>query len=299
MNKNLTALVSCFARAYHSEQGKDCIYNDEVARKILTPAEYEAVSANMINGISFFNPNFNGTDAEALDWIVNNNLAPTVLARGAFCERLLKNAVILGCRQYLIFASGYDTSAYKNEYRNMLVLEIDREEMIADKKARIESLNLDFSNIQYLGCDFSNPHWSNKILDTDYDKSKMSFSSLLGISYYLTKQQFDDMIKEISQLTCSGSEIVFDYPTADADDKSEQNRNLAKAANEEMKARYTYGEIEKLMSKHGYLIYEHLDACQIEKQFFEPYNKVHKEKIHEPKGTSLCLAVKKEHLSAF
>ena len=122
MNKNLTALVSCFARAYHSEQGMGCIYNDELAQKILTPAEYEAVSANMINGISFFNPNFNGTDAEALEWIVNNNLAPTVLARGAFCERLLKNAVILGCRQYLIFASGYDTSAYKNEYTNLVLV---------------------------------------------------------------------------------------------------------------------------------------------------------------------------------
>lgn len=293
MDKNLTALVSCFARAYHAKHNSHCIYKDEAAQKILTAEEYAAVSKNMADGIKFFNPDFTGSDAEALRWIVNNNLAPTVLGRSAFCERLLENALLIGFRQYLIFASGYDTSAYKDEYKNMLVLEIDRAEMIDDKRARIQKAGLDLPNIQYSCCDFSNSKWSDNILCTDYNKNERSFSSLLGISYYLTEQEFDNMIKSISDITCGGSEIVFDYPTACSDGISAQNSRLALAANEEMKAEYTYEQIERLMSKHGYLIYEHLNYDEIERQYFEKFNLTHRHKLHAPQGVAYCLAVKK------
>ncbi|MGN0522602.1 MAG: class I SAM-dependent methyltransferase [Eubacterium sp.] len=293
MKKNMTALVSCFARAYHTKHNNLCIYKDALAEKILTVNEYRSIAENMVQGIKFFNPDFKGDNAEALRWIVNNNLAPTVVGRSAFCERLLENAICLGCRQYLIFASGYDTSAYKYELRNMLVIEIDKEEIINDKKSRIERLGIDLPNIEYAVCDFSQPKWTDAILKTGYDENRMSFSSLMGISYYLTSEQFDNMIKSISSITCQGSEIVFDYPTADKDIASGQNRSLAYAAGEAMKAEYTYAEIERLMSKHGYLIYEHLDSGEIEKQYFEHYNMTHKYRLRAPQGVAYCLAVKK------
>lgn len=295
MNKNMTALVSCFARAYHTKHDRQCIYRDDLAEKILTDKEYKEIAYNMISGINFFNPDFSGDNAEALRWIVNNNLAPTVVSRSAFCEKLVRNAIWIGCRQYLIFASGYDTSAYKPELKNMFVLEIDKEEMINDKKARIEKIGIDSTNVEYVACDFSKPNEIYSILNTSYDKSQMSFSSFLGISYYLTKEQFDNMIELISSITCQGSEIVFDYPTADSDIVSEQNSALANAADEAMMAKYTYDEIERILSKNGYLIYEHLNSNDIEKQYFEYYNKIHKHKLRSPKNVAFCLAVKKEH----
>lgn len=298
MNKNMTALISCFSRAYHTEHSTCCIYEDDLAGEILTADEYNAIAENMVGGIKFFNPDFSGSDRDALRYIVNNNLAPAVLGRSAFCEKLLKNAMWIGCRQYLIFASGYDTSAYKSYLNDMYILEIDRQEMLDDKMSRIAKTGLAPSNVEYAACDFSQHNWAEKILKTNYDKSEMSFCSLLGISYYLTKEQFGNMIEAISSLTCEGSEIVFDYPTASADDASRKNSLMACAAGEKMKAEYTYKEIERLMSEHGYLIYEHLNSAEIEKQYFEKYNAIHKHKLRAPRSTAFCLAVKKEHIAA-
>lgn len=77
----------------------------------------------MANGINFFNPNYNGDNS--LEWIVNNNLAPSVLARSAFNKYHLLNEINLDLRQYLILASGYDTSVFKVN-KQLKVFELDK-----------------------------------------------------------------------------------------------------------------------------------------------------------------------------
>ena len=88
--KNMTALVSCFTRAYHNKNASFKIYEDNFAELILSKEEYDNISKSMSNGIKFFNPNFIGNSEEALEWIVNNNLAPAVLARSAFTAKSIK-----------------------------------------------------------------------------------------------------------------------------------------------------------------------------------------------------------------
>ena len=70
---NMTALVSAFARAYHYRNNHTWVFADPVAEKMLTDEEYTAISQNMSQGISFFAPEFRGTQEEALgykeDWL--------------------------------------------------------------------------------------------------------------------------------------------------------------------------------------------------------------------------------------
>ena len=66
-------------------------------------------AADLSQGIAFFAPRFKGTPEKALRFIVDHQLAPSVLARSAFCERAIDNAVQIGCRQIVIYACGYDT----------------------------------------------------------------------------------------------------------------------------------------------------------------------------------------------
>ena len=289
--KNMTALVSCFARAYHNKNSNIKIYKDNLAEKILSKEEYDNISINMSNGIKFFNPKFTGNNKEALDWIVNNNLAPSILARSAFTAKSIQRDKRLGLKQYLIFASGYDTYGYTD--KELQCYEIDKANIIEDKINRVKSANIDYSNVKYIETDFTLKNWQNSLTNSDINWNKKVFCSLLGISYYLTKNQFYNMVNKISKLICKGSTIIFDYPIIEDSEKEDITRKLAKGANEEMKSKYNYEELELKFQEYDLLIYEHLNDEDINNQFFKEYNLKSKNKIIAPKGVNYCLLVKR------
>ena len=287
----MTALVSCFARAYHNKNSKIKIYEDNLSERILSKEEYDNISNSMSNGIKFFNPNFIGNSDEALKWIVNNNLAPSILARSAFTEKSIQRDKKIGLKQYLIFASGYDTYGYTD--KELKCYEIDKANIIQDKINRVKKANIDSSNIEYIETDFTIEDWEKTLINSNVDWNKKVFCSLLGISYYLSKNQFYNMINKISKLMCKGSSIVFDYPIIEDSDKEEITRKLAKGANEEMKSKYNYEELELKFQEYNLLIYEHLNANDINEQYFKEYNLKSESRIVAPKGVNYCLLVKR------
>lgn len=86
----MTALVSCFVRAYHYQNNTYRIFSDTLAYQILGSDDYHAIASNLGKGIKFFNPSFEGNEDEALRWIVAHQLSPSVLGRSTFCEASLK-----------------------------------------------------------------------------------------------------------------------------------------------------------------------------------------------------------------
>ena len=101
------------------------------------------------------------------------------------------------------------------------------------------------------------------------------------------------MLQSISSILCSGSSIVFDYPTYENSKEAKINERLASGANEQMKSKYSYKEIENILSENGLLIYEHLDNKEMTNTYFAKYNTLNpNNKIIAPKGVCYCLAVK-------
>ncbi|MBR6705322.1 MAG: class I SAM-dependent methyltransferase [Clostridia bacterium] len=286
---NMTALVSCFARAYHYKNCERYVFADPAAEQMLTAEEYGAISRNMTQGIRYFAPDFQGTQEEALHFIVDHQLAPSVLTRSAFCERAVGNAVrLLGCRQVMIYACGYDTFSLRTDDRALTVYELDRPEMIADRWKRIARTGLEPAcHVEDIGCDLSRPSWKEKLIQAGFNPKKTSFGSLLGISYYLSRQDFKNLIAAIASISCEGSSICFDYPVSEAGAESQRNRELAAAAGEMMKAKYSYEEMEALLSNTGFLIYEHMDAGEATDAFLKESG------MTAPAGVGYCLAVRK------
>ena len=61
-----------------------------------------------------------------------------------------------------------------------------------------------------------------------------------------------------------------------------------------MRSVYSYNEMEALLGKHGFLIYEELDGENAERELFKMYNITNpSHNMHAPKGVRYCLAVKK------
>ena len=286
---NMTALVSCFARAYHYRNSDSHVFADFLAERMLTAQEYEAISRNMAQGIGYFAPDFSGTQEAALRFIVERQLAPSVLARSAFCEWAIDNAVrALGCRQVVIFGCGYDTFSLRTEDSALAVFELDRPEMIADRKKRIAGTELEpVCRVKSIGCDLSRPDWADGMAAAGFDAKRTAFSSLLGISYYLTREAFEDLIGGIASLSCEGALICLDYPVNEAGAQSAKNRELAAAAGEAMQAKYSHDELEALLCGAGFVIREHMDAGEATEAFFKGSG------MTAPAGVGYCLAARK------
>lgn len=301
--KSMTALISAFSRAYHSVQNTEKVFDDYLAKDILTQNEYEQISSNMSKGINFFNPSFHGTQEEALHWIVDNQLSPTPLGRAAFAEKALENAVRVGAKQYVIFAAGYDTFAYRQPdwASKIQIFELDHPATSSDKQKRIQSV---FSekplNLQYVSVDFTENNWESKLIAcSEFDQNKISFCSLLGISYYLSKRTFAETLNTISCIVPKGSVVIFDYPdeatyTSKAGKQTQNQVALAGGANEKMLASYSYSELESLLADSNFLVYENLTPNEITRQYFKKYNQSNPENpIRAFDNVNYCLAVKK------
>ncbi len=288
MLNNMTALISCFARSYHTESSNIKIYDDSFARRILSDREYENISSSMTSGIQFFNANYTGDDT--LGYIVNEHLAPAVLARSSFNERHLNNEIRLGLSQYVILGAGYDTSGYKVNDK-VRVYELDKSEMVEDKRRRIIAAGINYDNVSYVGCDF-NDEWINTLFSAGFDKSKKTLCSILGVSYYLEREVFFETIKMLAENMSVGSAIIFDYPTID-DSYNNEKAALAAEAAEVMKARYSLEDILDICDKADLKLYENLNNEDIDRDYFYNYNTMNPtNRINAPEGVSYCLLVK-------
>lgn len=290
MEQNMTALVSLFARAYHQKNKDIKIFDDLLSTKLITEKEYEMIGLNMSQGISFFNPTFKGSKEEALKWIVDHQLSPSVLVRSVFCKEAIEEMKEKGCQQYLDFASGYDSFAYY--YQNQMhVFEIDKKEVIENKRQRCK--DVDIENIQFLSIDLSQENWINTLLQSDYQEDQLSISSMLGLSYYLTKDEFKKMLKQLSKYLLKGSHLVFDYPSIQESKETKINEMLAKEADESMKAKYSFAELKEILNQCHLIIIQHENHQTMTEKYISNYNVYYKDDpIKAPEGVCYCVVEK-------
>lgn len=288
---HMTAKVSCFARAYHHKNNQIHIFDDDMAEKLLG-RDYDEIARNMSDGVNFFLPGFEGTKEEGLRRIVDQQLSPSVLARSAYCESGLAEEKANGCRQYVIFASGYDTFSMRNTDESLTVYELDLPEMIADKANRVEKSRVSSKAI-YVPCNLAEEAWKDKLIESGYCKNRKSYGSLLGISYYLSKQEFERLLMNVNDMMAERSVICFDYPSTDESNVTKKNQMLASGAGEQMKAVYSYSEMKSLLQKCGFDVSGHLDDKEITEAYFSEYNQCNPmNQMLAPGGVAYIKAIK-------
>ncbi|WP_242275628.1 class I SAM-dependent methyltransferase [Bacillus cereus group sp. BfR-BA-01445] len=281
---SVTSLVSAFGRAYHSEFDNPKIFDDYVAKEFISQKERNDIEMNMVQGIHFFNTDiakqFQDNPQEILKWITQVQLSPTPLARAAYCERVLLHEITLGTKQYVILGAGLDTFSFRHrELENKIeVFEVDHPSTQRFKKERIKEAELEVPNhLHFVSMDFTKG-FSYEQLRNEGFENKKTFFSLLGVTYYLTKEELSSLIECLFAMVPEGSSIVFDYPDENLfTEKGLSNRveNMVKMAavgGEPMKSCFSYNEMEALLEKAGLLIYEHLSPKDINTFYFEGRN---------------------------
>ena len=284
MEKNessVTSLVSAFARAYHSKYDTPKIFDDFIARDLITQKEFSDIRENMIKGIQFFNKEiakkFEDHPDEILKWITQVQLSPTPLARAAYCEKVLLHEMTLGVKQYVILGAGLDTFSFRHpELKDSIeIFEVDHPATQEFKKTRLADANYHIPNhLHFVSIDFTKEFTIQNLVEEGFMPNKKTFFSLLGVSYYLTKEETAALFNKLFSDVPSGSSIVFDYGDEKLfEEKGLSNRvqntiQMAAIGGEPMKSCFSYHEIEKMLEDAGLLIYEHLSPPTINHQFF-------------------------------
>lgn len=277
---SLTSLISAFGRAYHSQFDTPKIFNDFLAKDLISQKEFHDIKENMIQGIHFFNKDiaekFEGNTEEILKWITQVQLSPIALARAAYCEKVLLHEITLGLKQYVILGAGLDTFSFRHpELENVLdIFEIDLPAAQEFKKKRLDEANFKIpSHLHFVSMDFTKKFSCQHLIDAGFGNKK-TFFSLLGVSYYLTKEEFSNLIEQLFSMVPSGSSIVFDY----ADEKLFEEKGIfhrvenmvkmAVASGEPMKSCFSYYEMENRLEKSDLLIYEHVSPAKMNELYF-------------------------------
>ncbi|MDA7028546.1 class I SAM-dependent methyltransferase [Bacillus sp. CLL-7-23] len=278
---SLTSLISAFARAYHSQFDHPKIFADHVAEDLISQKELAEITANLVQGVKFFNKGIaqklKGDQDEMLKWITQIQLSPITIARAAYCEKVVLHDVLLGLKQYVILGAGLDTFCFRHpELSGTLeIFEIDYPATQENKKTRLEKVHDQIpDHLHLVPMDFTKTFSYQSLLSNGFDLHKKTLFSLLGVSYYLTKEENFRLIKSVMAQVPSGSSIIIDYADENLfSEKGTFNRvenmvKMAAASGEPMKSCFTYDEMEKLLEEAGLLIYEHLTPTKMDDLYF-------------------------------
>lgn len=297
---SVTALMSSFGRAFHATNEKQPVFTDYLAKELMTAEEYATVQNYILGGAQFFEPGIiteRQEPKELLRKLVNVHIAPSPLCRASYTEASLKTAVLTGTKQYVMLGAGMDTFAFREKefLSNYRVFEVDHPLTQEDKIERITRAGWSVpDNLTFVPVDFTKDDVEERLIASGFDSSVKSFFSWLGVTYYLSAEAIDTMLSALSRLSAEGSTLVFDYPDEnffDATEKRVQNTiMMAKAGGEPMQSAFSYLELEKLLEKHGFLIYELLTPDDIQTNIIDKAGANLKAFEH----VNYCLAVKKD-----
>ncbi|MEH7109637.1 class I SAM-dependent methyltransferase [Bacillus sp. JJ1764] len=278
---SLTALVSCFARGYHTASSRNPIFQDGVANEILLDEEKELISSNWAQAIAFFNPEKAEqltSAAEKLKWVMNHQTVPQLVSRARYAEDGLLAAIKRGFSQYVILGAGLDTFALrqKNLPNDFMIYEVDHPATQAFKMSRLKELGIEIpKNVRFVPVDFTHDSLREELKNIGYHEQKLTYFSLLGVVMYLRKRDFYKLLSTISEMTVSGSSFVFDYldDTAFHDklasEKLIQMRQITAQTGEKMVTGFDPFELDFEIQDCNMLVYENLAPENIEEMYFK------------------------------
>ena len=297
---SITALMSSFGRAFQAENEEYPVFADYLAKEVMTAEEYAAVQDYILSGAQFFEPEIDlakQEPKELLRRLVNVHIAPSPLCRAAYTEKALKDAALTGTKQYIILGAGLDTFAFREtEFLSKnRVFEVDHPLTQVDKLGRITCAGWTVpDNLTFVPVNFTKDSLTEHLIVAGFDPSVKAFFSWLGVTYYLSVEAIDTMLSALSELCADGSTLVFDYPDEnffDAPEKRVQNTiMMAEAGGETMQSAFSYAELEMLLDKHGFLIYELLTPDDIQRDIINKVGADMKAFEH----VNYCLAVRKD-----
>jgi methyltransferase (TIGR00027 family) len=276
---SVTALISAFTRAYHSSHDAPKIFDDVLARRLLTEEELAMMERNVAEALELFDPERAATRPEpatALSLSMRALGASVTLSRARFAEDLLE-ADLLRIRQYVILGAGLDTFALRRPelLESLRVFELDHPATQASKRERLARLGCEQpASLHLVPIDFTKESPIAALERSAYDPRALSFWSWLGVTYYLPREAVLATLRAVAGGAPSGSTVVFDYVDADAFTpgkvavRMQRMQEAVRRAGEPMKTGFDPEGLGAELARLGLRLLEDLSPSEIDARYF-------------------------------
>lgn len=235
-NSSRTAFMTAYLRGYHAVNDSPKIIDDEIAWRLVPAEVRNGIEQHLINSALEMAPEHTGKnlDNAAVLKLGVHTMAGSILARARYVENRLAEAMQKGARQYVILGAGLDTFAYRRQDPKdyIKVYEIDLASTQHIKKQLLAGAGLPIPDyLRFLPIDFTRESLFSVLSGSDFSQDQPSLFSWTGVTHYLPVEAIHATLKDVSNIACRGSEIVFDYwdKTAfDPDESSNRVKTLIK-----------------------------------------------------------------------
>jgi len=217
-----TAFATAFIRAFHSANEPEKVFDDGVARQLLTGEEYalfEELYRRRGTKASGGEPAPPGSRREIVSRVMRAGAAAGILCRARFAEESLESAVADGVRQYVILGAGLDTFAWRRAdlVDGLRVIEAGHSATQAVKRQRLASAGLRLpSSVAFAPVDFAREELPRALLRAGLDPGRPAFFCWLGVTYYLRRETLLATLGGLGTVAAAGSRLAFDYLDAEA-----------------------------------------------------------------------------------
>lgn len=276
----LSALGMAYMRAYHATHVTPIIFDDFLASALFTPDELAQTDQTWAGLLQYIDPDLAAVSPDAatsLAWVVQI-YGPITLGRSRYTEDSLEAAIEQGVRQYVILGAGLDTFAYRRPdlADRLRVFEVDHPATQALKRERVASRGWDHpANLHYVPVDFTSESLADALGESAFDPQQLSFFSWLGVSYYLTRADVVDMLRDVVTMAAPGSTLVFDYMHTDAFVPEKAGRLvelmhwMAAQLGEPLKTGFDPLALAADLDRLGLRLDEDLDPAAIDARYFQ------------------------------
>jgi methyltransferase (TIGR00027 family) len=274
-----TALGVAYLRAWHFRHHEPKVFCDSLAWDLITDDEREAFNEIVLDAFARYRPEEVGGDRlqtlnRAIAWYAATSL---VVARSAFSEQCLREAIDRGVDQYVIVGAGMDTFAVREPQllSRIRVFEVDHPATQAFKRERARLANLALpDNLYFAPADFEHETVATVLSRTPFDAGRPSFFAWHGVTMYLTRRAIAATLDSIKSIAPPGSEIVFDYWDAAGFDAEHRAREvsdmfeLVASFGEPFVTGFVPASMPAQLAGHGFTLLEDMGPEEQMRRFF-------------------------------
>jgi methyltransferase (TIGR00027 family) len=201
-----------------------------------------------------------------------------MIARTAYFDRLLVDALNSEIPQIVLLGAGYDSRAYRfaDSNRGTRIFELDAAPTQDRKRECLRKARIEIpKHVTFVPIDFNQESLKDALERAGYQGHQKTLFIWEGVSYYLEVESVDTTLEFVSQASHPESAIAFDYTISISEENIEDYygvREFAQTmkehhANEELMFSIGEGEIESCLKQRGLKMVDHLDNEEIERAF--------------------------------